>query len=1032
MASNTAQIASTPYRPPLATATGTSTLRGTSSTNPSLTQQVNFGTSTAQPGNTNIYLYYFIVPYLDAHVLSPPSWRYAYIFWIFVAALLVIWTVFYRLKRYSNLRIPQSASRLAHGLTIRRLNTNHTEQKKWYSSQITFGHFIAFITFTVILLAVSLVGDDYISPTTCTWGGKCPVQVFNQGPPRSTYAPSTRKRRRDLADDALQPRSSEKLYHHQSSLARRKDGAVILPRASAMSLNPGGWAPFNDPLLAAPNFDIARNMWTLSSRFGLIAYAVIPLVVSIGLKSWPFNIFATPWLTHYAFDKTAVFHRWIGRLVWIWSTIHTITFSIQLSQDYNPYGKMILTDVWSYYRFNWGVVAYIALTITTCFSFNPLRSRYYEFFYVSHVVLSIVFLVGCVIHYEPLWAWATIGLVLWGAERGFRYIDWLWFNGFFENPGQFWRSESARALKNQSDSAVFSDQSPTQTFVSQFSEVDLYNDLTSSHQYPPPRSYHQNPNSIQPISHSYNSIQSFNPPIRFPSKTKATSIDIPRGFAFVQILPGQTLKLTLKMCKDSKWSIGQYVLLTVPVISWWQSHPYTIACSSPVSLAHDSTSGREMAMILRSRQGFSKGLYDYIFKKREKERDRGRDYECLNGTLVRCQISRPMGSAGRIDWKGFESVLIVCGGSGISFGLAVLEELCYELWKRADAGRNLDDNTKVDRKSCKTQRVRFVWIIREYAHLSWAAPAISRCIKSVSHQDLEVGLYVSNSISNSNQSDKTRKFGQISNQLDPTESSRLRTRSEENDDLFLQPPQLPFTRDSESMSTLCGSNRESISDVDRFNPEGVGNSSDRQVTGDDEMTESKGFEFTDFEGENVRQSELEKMVSAKLKIESKRRKKNTIKRRQREAQDQKESHFKEKQGEDGYEKEGRGMRDEEEKGGGLEREVEFGKEVETMIDLNREERRRLKEISEIVKVGRPKLKRILSDEVKMSFGKTIVTCCGPDSLNGYMRTLVSRQEIGINDQKDNCNNDKNSGGRDSEVDDRKSRSIEIYCEDFEF
>lgn len=77
MAAVTASVATGVYRPP--GATGTTTLGGGAATAASSTVAVNFGTSTAQPGNTDTFLYYFIVPYLDAHVLSVPSWRYAYI-----------------------------------------------------------------------------------------------------------------------------------------------------------------------------------------------------------------------------------------------------------------------------------------------------------------------------------------------------------------------------------------------------------------------------------------------------------------------------------------------------------------------------------------------------------------------------------------------------------------------------------------------------------------------------------------------------------------------------------------------------------------------------------------------------------------------------------------------------------------------------------------------------------------------------------------------------------------------------------------
>jgi hypothetical protein len=35
-------------------------------------------------------------------------------------------------------------------------------------------------------------------------------------------------------------------------------------------------------------------------------------------------------------------------------------------------------------------------------SFGALRRRYYEFFYISHMFLGVVFLVGCMLHYPPL------------------------------------------------------------------------------------------------------------------------------------------------------------------------------------------------------------------------------------------------------------------------------------------------------------------------------------------------------------------------------------------------------------------------------------------------------------------------------------------------------------------------------------------------------------------------------------------------------------------------------------------------------
>lgn len=274
--------------------------------------------------------------------------------------------------------------RVAFGASATRAAPRGSNKTSWYT--MTYGQLMAILAFTGVVMAVTFAGADYLSPTTCTWGGTCEVQVFNSGPPRSTY---TRMAKRGLDDveSVAVPVATGSGYAQpvnppesgargpplpmpasnpmprirvQRGKPRQKRSSEtdhrLQPRASALALNPGGWAPFNDPLLAAPNFTIYRLMWTTSSRIGLIAYALLPLVVCLSLKMWPFAVFAIPWLTDYSYDKTAVMHRWFGRIVWVLSTAHTVTFAIQLAWDFDPYGRRILLVVWEYYRFNWGVV----------------------------------------------------------------------------------------------------------------------------------------------------------------------------------------------------------------------------------------------------------------------------------------------------------------------------------------------------------------------------------------------------------------------------------------------------------------------------------------------------------------------------------------------------------------------------------------------------------------------------------------------------------------------------------------------------
>jgi hypothetical protein len=72
--------------------------------------------------------------------------------------------------------------------------------------------------------------------------------------------------------------------------------------------------------------------------------------------------------------------------------------------------------------------------------------------------------------------------------------------------------------------------------------------------------------------------------------------------------------------------------------------------------------------------------------------------------FVRCWLDGPMGSAGRIRWGEHSTVLIVCGGSGVSFGMAVCDYVVSMIAEQRERPK----------RKWKTQRVRFCWVAREY------------------------------------------------------------------------------------------------------------------------------------------------------------------------------------------------------------------------------------------------------------------------------------------------------------------------------
>lgn len=112
----------------------------------------------------------------------------------------------------------------------------------------------------------------------------------------------------------------------------------------------------------------------------------------------------------------------------------------------DPFGRSVFYGAWGYYRFIAGgavslsrsishpyqkdavadsstaLQAYVLLTVMVLSSFNPIRKRFYEVFYYSHVVLTIAFLVTTILHFEDLAYWSYAAAGLWAVERFVRLV----------------------------------------------------------------------------------------------------------------------------------------------------------------------------------------------------------------------------------------------------------------------------------------------------------------------------------------------------------------------------------------------------------------------------------------------------------------------------------------------------------------------------------------------------------------------------------------------------------------------------------
>ena len=716
----------------------------------------------------------FTKPYLDAHTLSFPSWRYSYYFWFILAGLFIIWVAVHQLHLRGG-----AAGAFLRKIGMRKLSFGNSSttagdgqstvkaRRSWTTP--TIGQMFGLALMLVFTFCLCYLGPDFINPRECMFGGECEYHPVN-------------------GDDATNQ------FGRRSVLAKRAaeafaEGAGSLHQLYKRRRARYGWSVLSDDLLSGPNFTIYKNFWASGNRVGLIAYAFLPLSVALALKQWPMNLLATPWLTNFHIDKTLFWHKWIGRLVWVLSTVHGGLWTKQLFVDLNPWNEPTWDTSWRWHRLLAGGISYIALTIMVLFSFKPFRTRYYEIFYYSHVFLVLLFLVTIIIHYQALQGWGLLAACLWGLERLTRFCIFLYLN---YGPGipvfgegrigkqQFMSgghaSHGGFTVHNvEKRSSAENHRSPTQSMPYGAEEWSAASRSTQNLQ----DTLHHQQHGGQPVyafGPEHDGLQSgqqanlpygaapYNPHLdaqsgygnahpaygmqgsNFALRAVHRSKEIPKGYALAQVLPGRVIKLTIHTPRHLSWAAGQHIQLTVPSVQWWESHPYTIAAAQHFSEALDAGSGAggsTVTLLISTRRGFTHRLYNSIVNKRKRLLYGSDSRYSLDkttassqqpaGVLIRAQTYLPTGSAGRARWDDFSTVVLVAAGTGITYALSVLQHLCYQMASKDAAARGEEPawsrrvkGAQRKRKPTSVGRVRFVWILREYCRLPCKKPSARR------------------------------------------------------------------------------------------------------------------------------------------------------------------------------------------------------------------------------------------------------------------------------------------------------------------
>ena len=182
---------------------------------------------------------------------------------------------------------------------------------------------------------------------------------------------------------------------------------------------------------------------------------------------------------------------------------------------------------------------------------------------------------------------------------------------------------------------------------------------------------------------------------------------IPIGYAQAQLLPSRTIRLTIRVAHPFEWAPGQHVLLYLPEISRFQSHPFTIT----------NNGQSEIVLLVKARKGITRQLFDLVRTRSlaavglNGATDKRLSLSAMRGgegnvqvppVYVRAWVDGPLGSSARTKWGDYSSILIICGGSGISFGVSICDYICRTMAQGRTTAR------------FQTQRIRLCWVVREY------------------------------------------------------------------------------------------------------------------------------------------------------------------------------------------------------------------------------------------------------------------------------------------------------------------------------
>ncbi|WWC70536.1 uncharacterized protein I206_104487 [Kwoniella pini CBS 10737] len=158
----------------------------------------------------------------------------------------------------------------------------------------------------------------------------------------------------------------------------------------------------------------------IANRLGIMSFSQLPIILLLVSKNNPISS-----LTGITYQKLNYLHRASSRICLLSSWGHAILWTPRVweARDFRQY---LLC----------GIVALFGFTMLWVTSFRFVRRMAYEFFLASHIIFTVMYLVGAWFHWRWLGQWVIPAMVIWIFDRLLRFAQVIYQNNF-HRPGEW-------------------------------------------------------------------------------------------------------------------------------------------------------------------------------------------------------------------------------------------------------------------------------------------------------------------------------------------------------------------------------------------------------------------------------------------------------------------------------------------------------------------------------------------------------------------------------------------------------------------